>query len=62
MRRVVADGTTVFVERLDRHHIDTGWVELPVVGVFEVREGKISVWNDYFDLGMLVKQWPDLAG
>lgn len=62
VRRAVADGPTVFVERLDRHHIDTGWVELPVVGVFEVHDSKITVWNDYFDMGMLVKQWPALAG
>lgn len=62
VRRAVADGPVVFVERLDRHHIDTGWVELPVVGVFEVHDGKITVWNDYFDMGMLVKQWPALAG
>lgn len=62
VRRAVADGPTVFVERLDRHHIDTGWVELPVTGVFEIHDGKITVWNDYFDLGTLVKQWPALAG
>jgi limonene-1,2-epoxide hydrolase len=62
VRRAVADGPVVFVERLDRHHIDTGWVELPVAGVFEVHDGKITVWNDYFDLGMLVNQWPALAG
>lgn len=62
VRRAVADGPTVFVERLDRHHIDTGWVELPVVGVFEVEDGKIKTWTDYFDVGMLVKQWPALAG
>ncbi len=62
VRRLVADGPVVFVERLGRHHIDTGWVELPVPGVFEVHDGKITVWNDYFDLAMLVKQWPALAG
>lgn len=61
VRRAVADGSVVFIERLDRHHIDTGWVELPVAGVFEVHEGKITAWSDYFDLGMLVKQWPALA-
>lgn len=62
VRRAVADGPTVFVERLDRHLIDTGWVELPVTGVFEIHNGKITLWNDYFDVGMLVKQWPALAG
>jgi len=26
-------------------------VDLPCVGVFEMRDGKIAVWRDYFDLG-----------
>lgn len=45
-----ANGSTVFMERLDRHHLKGGWAELPVVGVFEVRDGKIAKWRDYFDL------------
>jgi hypothetical protein len=24
--------------------------ELPVMGTFEVRDGKISAWRDYFDM------------
>lgn len=54
-------GDTAFVERLDRHLIDTGWVELPVTGVFEFRDGKIAVWREYFDLNTIVNQWPALA-
>ena len=27
-----------------------GRIELPVMGVFEVRDGRIAVWRDYFDL------------
>ncbi len=48
--RQAAAGSTVFVERLDRHRLDHGWRELPVVGVFEVVDGRIAVWRDYFDL------------
>lgn len=48
--RGAADGTVVFLERLDRHRLDHGWRELPVNSVFEVRDGKITVWRDYFDL------------
>jgi limonene-1,2-epoxide hydrolase len=48
--RRAADGPTVFVERLDRHRLDHGWRELPVNSVFEVHDGKITVWRDYFDL------------
>lgn len=43
-------GSIAFVERLDRHLLKTGeWRELPVTGVFEVHNGRITVWRDYFD-------------
>jgi limonene-1,2-epoxide hydrolase len=47
--RTAVSGPVVFVERLDRHRLDHGWRELPVNGVFEVHDGKITVWRDYFD-------------
>jgi len=59
--RSAVEGDTVFTERLDRHRIDSGWVELPVNGVFVFREGRIAVWREYFDLGTLLRQWPELA-
>ncbi|MBY0583073.1 MAG: nuclear transport factor 2 family protein [Sphingomonas sp.] len=59
--RTAVDGNIVFTERLDRHLIDTGWVELPVTGVFVIESGKIAVWREYFDLGTIVRQWPALA-
>lgn len=49
LRRADA-GPVVFVERLDRHRLDHGWRELPVNSVFEVHDGRITVWRDYFDL------------
>ena len=48
--RKAAAGPVVFLERLDRHRLTYGWRELPVNSVFEVHEGKITVWRDYFDL------------
>lgn len=48
--RRAADGPVVFAERLDRHRLDHGWRELPVNSVFEVHEGLVTVWRDYFDL------------
>jgi limonene-1,2-epoxide hydrolase len=30
-------------------------VELPVMGVFEIVDGRIAAWRDYFDAAMLVK-------
>ena len=47
--REVTNGPAVFLERLDRHLLPTGWVGLPVTGVFEVHHGKITLYRDYFD-------------
>lgn len=54
LREVVDDATqTVVLERLDRHRLPQGWLELPVTGIFEVRDGKISYWREYFDVATL---------
>jgi limonene-1,2-epoxide hydrolase len=42
----------VFTERLDRMTFAGKDVELPVAGVFELRDGKITAWRDYFDQKM----------
>ncbi len=44
-------GDTVIAERVDRTEIGDKRVDLPCTGVFEIRDGKIAVWRDYFDLG-----------
>ncbi|MEH6583230.1 MAG: limonene-1,2-epoxide hydrolase family protein [Halioglobus sp.] len=44
-----ADGI-VMNERTDRLNFNGKVVELPVMGIFEFREGKISAWRDYFDI------------
>lgn len=44
-----ADGM-VMNERTDRLCLNDKWIELPVMGVFEFRDGKISAWRDYFDM------------
>lgn len=56
--RGVAQGPIVMLERLDRHRLATGWVELPVTGVYEVHNGKITYWRDYFDLATIMAHWP----
>jgi limonene-1,2-epoxide hydrolase len=40
----------VVTERTDRFRFKDRWVDLPVAGVFELRDGKIALWRDYFDL------------
>jgi limonene-1,2-epoxide hydrolase len=39
----------VIVERLDRTLAGEKKVDLPCVGVFEMENGKIKIWRDYFD-------------
>ena len=43
-------------ERTDRFLANGRWAELPVAGVFVVRDGKIAIWHDYFDLDTIMKQ------
>jgi limonene-1,2-epoxide hydrolase len=47
---IVASGDVILTERVDRFISPERTVELPVMGIFEVREGKIAAWRDYFDL------------
>jgi limonene-1,2-epoxide hydrolase len=54
--REVASGDTVMNERTDRFLQNGTWAELPVAGVFVVRDGKIAMWHDYFDLDTIMKQ------
>ena len=44
-------GNVVIAERLDRTQAGDKSVDLPCTGVFTIRDGKISSWRDYFDLG-----------
>lgn len=55
--RAAAAGPVVLFERLDRHLFDK-WIELPVTGVCEVHDGKITYWRDYFDAATLMSQMP----
>jgi limonene-1,2-epoxide hydrolase len=59
--RQVVDGNCVINERLDRFKIGDGWLELPVAGVFEITDGTISLWRDYFDMGAYQRQLAELT-
>jgi limonene-1,2-epoxide hydrolase len=39
----------VLTERLDRLHYTSGVIEIPLMGVFTVRQGRIVQWRDYAD-------------
>lgn len=61
IRSTAVEESTVFMERLDRHQLPGGWVELPVIGIFEIRDGKIAKWRDYFDLGTIQNGFASLG-
>ena len=46
----------VMNERTDRFQIGDRWIEARVMGVFELRQGKIAAWRDYFDLAEFQSQ------
>ncbi|MEM7019250.1 MAG: limonene-1,2-epoxide hydrolase family protein [Pseudomonadota bacterium] len=48
----------VLTERNDKFLIGDKWLDLPVMGTFEITDGKISAWRDYFDLGQFQSQMP----
>ena len=56
IKHIVASGDVVLTERIDRFVIGGKTVELPVMGAFEVRDGKIAAWRDYFDMQTYMKQ------
>ncbi|MCC6926806.1 limonene-1,2-epoxide hydrolase family protein [Novosphingobium sp.] len=53
---LVESGDLVIAERVDRTVTPDGkQIELPCCGVFEMEQGKIRVWRDYFDMGTYMK-------
>ncbi len=49
-------GNIVFTERVDRFEMAGKKVELPVAGVFQIENGKIKAWRDYFDMAAWTRQ------
>jgi len=53
---IAAAGDVVHTERVDRFVMGDKTIELPVAGVFEIRDGKIAAWRDYFDMAAWTSQ------
>jgi limonene-1,2-epoxide hydrolase len=53
---IVADGPLVMTERVDTFTLSNTSFELPVMGAFEVRDGKINAWRDYFDMNQFISR------
>ena len=58
VHRELAAGDLVMNERTDRFELGGIWVDLPVAGVFELRDGRIALWRDYFDLPTIMNAMP----
>src|SRR3954452_5798107 len=56
IHHMFSSGELVFTERTDRFVMGEKTIALPVAGVFEVRDGKITAWRDYFDLQTFMAQ------
>jgi len=50
VRHQVASGDVVMNERTDFITLNGRAVTLPICGVFEMHEGRIRAWREYFDL------------
>ncbi|HTT85764.1 MAG TPA: limonene-1,2-epoxide hydrolase family protein [Acidimicrobiales bacterium] len=45
----------VLTERVDTFRVGDAVAPLPVMGTFEIRDGKIAAWRDYFDMAQVTK-------
>jgi limonene-1,2-epoxide hydrolase len=59
---IAASGAMVLTERTDRFKIGDRWFSVRVMGTFEVQDGLIIQWRDYFDLAEFTGQLESLAG
>ncbi|MCX6476206.1 limonene-1,2-epoxide hydrolase family protein [Rhodococcus sp. (in: high G+C Gram-positive bacteria)] len=50
MHHIVCDESTVLTERTDILTVGPLRIEFWVCGTFELRDGKVCVWRDYFSL------------
>ncbi len=53
-----SSGDIVLNERIDRFELGGAEITVQVMGVFEIRDGKIARWRDYFDLASFQQQMP----
>lgn len=55
IHRIAADGAAVLTERTDALIFGPLRIQFWVCGAFEVHDGRITLWRDYFDLLDMVK-------
>ncbi|BBU23370.1 limonene-1,2-epoxide hydrolase family protein [Mycobacterium xenopi] len=55
IHRIAADGAAVLTERTDALIVGPLRLQFWVCGVFEVHNGRITLWRDYFDFYDMLK-------
>ncbi|MEQ8861217.1 MAG: limonene-1,2-epoxide hydrolase family protein [Pseudomonadales bacterium] len=54
---IAENGDKVLTERVDDFDMPGGrHLSMPVMGTFEISDGRISAWRDYFDLATFTRQ------
>src|SRR3954454_354497 len=53
---ITANGPVVMTERVDVFRVADKSFELQVMGTFEITDGKINAWRDYFDMNQFTSQ------
>lgn len=48
-RNIAVTGNTVFLERTDNFTFKGHKGSVPVVGVLDIRDGKVAAWREYYD-------------
>ena len=55
IHRIAVNGDSVLTERTDTFTINGAKAPVAVMGTFDLRDGKIVAWRDYFDMGLTTK-------
>jgi limonene-1,2-epoxide hydrolase len=53
---IAANGPVVMTERVDVFRVADRSFELQVMGTFEITDGKINAWRDYFDMNQFTSR------
>ena len=56
IKHIVGEGNIVLTERVDTFQMGDKSVVLDVMGTFELRDGKIAAWRDFFDMAQWTRQ------
>jgi limonene-1,2-epoxide hydrolase len=55
IHRIAADGSAVLTERTDALIVGPVRIQFWACGIFEVRDGRITLWRDYVDIFDMLK-------